>query len=86
MTPSEIAHIGQALYGERWKSSLAERLGTSHKTVWTWATGKHKPSWQYYCALKRLAVTVYGRDGAQESVINAADLPQEATVGAGSRP
>lgn len=44
MTPSEITRIGEALFGKNWKSPLARKLGTSHKTVWMWSAGRHKPS------------------------------------------
>lgn len=47
MTPTDLRLLGEALYGKNWKSPLARRLGTDHKTVWRWATGVHRPSGWY---------------------------------------
>jgi predicted DNA-binding ribbon-helix-helix protein/DNA-binding transcriptional regulator YiaG len=41
-SPSELAEIGQLLYGSLWKSELAEHLGVSRQTVTRWAGGTHR--------------------------------------------
>lgn len=39
MTPDELTAAGQALYGERWQSSLARDLRVSDRTVRRWLAG-----------------------------------------------
>ena len=54
MTPSDITRIGEALYGKNWKSPLARRLGTSHRTVFSWSVGEHRPRGHYVSQLEAL--------------------------------
>jgi DNA-binding XRE family transcriptional regulator len=41
--PKLIAEIGEALFGERWKSDLARELGVSRDTVDDWTKERMKP-------------------------------------------
>ena len=36
-----LQRIGEALYGEQWKSSLARAVGVNHRTMQRWAAGKN---------------------------------------------
>lgn len=36
MTPSDLAQVGEALYGQRWQSELARELGVAVRTVQRW--------------------------------------------------
>lgn len=40
LTKEELAAVGAALFGSRWKSELAQALGRHHDTVKGWASGK----------------------------------------------
>jgi len=46
MTPNELEQAGKALFGEQWKTPLADALGVARKTVQRWANGEWpiKPS------------------------------------------
>ena len=39
MTPTELRTIGEALYGPRWQTSLADDLGVAGRTVRYWLSG-----------------------------------------------
>lgn len=39
MTPTNLAEIGRALYGERWQTALAADLGVADRTMRRWAAG-----------------------------------------------
>ena len=53
MTPQSLSATGSALYGPRWKTPLARRLGVSRETVSRWASGAQKisPSHARFIAL-----------------------------------
>jgi len=38
MTPSTLAQVGQALYGQQWQSALARDLGVNDRTMRRWAS------------------------------------------------
>ncbi len=42
MTPSDLARVGQALYGDIWQSALAHGLEVNPRTVRRWLAG-HSP-------------------------------------------
>ena len=39
MTPKQLKSAGEALYGPRWQSALARRLGVDDRTVRRWLAG-----------------------------------------------
>lgn len=39
MTPTDLRRIGEALYGERWQTPLANALGVADRTVRRWVAG-----------------------------------------------
>lgn len=39
MTPTDLRRIGEALYGERWQTPLAEDLQVADRTVRRWLDG-----------------------------------------------
>lgn len=39
MTPNLLRRVGEALFGERWQSSLARDLAVSDRTMRRWAAG-----------------------------------------------
>ena len=39
MTPSDLRIIGEALYGPRWQTPLADDLGVASRTVRAWLSG-----------------------------------------------
>lgn len=39
MTPAELTAAGEAVYGERWQTKLAEMLGVSTRTLRRWVSG-----------------------------------------------
>ncbi len=41
MTPKELEAVGKRLYGERWKTPLANAVGVDRVTVARWAKGGH---------------------------------------------
>jgi hypothetical protein len=42
MSQSDLANIGQLLYGEQWKAELGRHLGVSRTAVGRWANGTHR--------------------------------------------
>lgn len=56
MTPDLLRKIGEALYGERWQSSLAAELGVSDRTVRRWVAGVDQPRPGVWGDLRRLVV------------------------------
>lgn len=44
VTPSDLAVIGQFLYGERWQSALARDLNVNRRTLVHWLTGRYHPN------------------------------------------
>jgi plasmid maintenance system antidote protein VapI len=42
MTPSDLAAVGQALYGPRWQTDLAADLGHDPKTIQRWLNGQRR--------------------------------------------
>ena len=43
MSAAEFIAAGEALYGRRWKASMARALGLDPATVWRYATGADIP-------------------------------------------
>lgn len=39
MSPDLLREIGEALYGERWQTPLAQALGVAVRTMQRWAAG-----------------------------------------------
>lgn len=39
MSPAVFAQIGEALYGDRWKSELGRDLGVTYRTIQNWCLG-----------------------------------------------
>lgn len=56
MTPALLRKIGEALYGERWQSSLAVELGVSDRTVRRWVAGADNPRPGVWQDLHRLVL------------------------------
>jgi hypothetical protein len=42
MTPEELRHCGEKLYGNQWQSKLADALEVDPRSVRYWLSGKHK--------------------------------------------
>ena len=42
MTPEELRSVGQAIYGKRWQTKLAEALPVSTRSIRYWLKGIHK--------------------------------------------
>jgi hypothetical protein len=40
MSPTKLANVGRALYGQRWQTALATDLGVSDRTMRRWLTGE----------------------------------------------
>jgi hypothetical protein len=36
MTSAELKKIGVALFGDKWRPSMAAEIGVSRQTVWRW--------------------------------------------------
>lgn len=53
-TPRELQETGEALYGPDWRGRMADRLGTTRKTVRCWETGRHAMPPKITTALLRL--------------------------------
>jgi hypothetical protein len=48
-----IRATGEALFGERWETALADLLHVNRRTVRRWKTGENEPSkgvWQELCS------------------------------------
>jgi len=41
MTPRQLKTLGELLYGQRWKTYLANDLGVDHRTVMCWVQKKY---------------------------------------------
>lgn len=39
MTPAQFRKLGEALYGPRWQSNVAEDIGVADRTVRRWLAG-----------------------------------------------
>lgn len=50
-----IRRIGEALYGSRWQTDIARKLGVSNRAVRYWLAGQDKPSAAIWLALYGLA-------------------------------
>jgi len=55
MTPTELRTIGEALWGERWQTSLAQAVGVSSRTVRRWLAGSWPVPVEIQAALGSLA-------------------------------
>ncbi len=53
-TPTVLAAVGRALYGERWQSALARDLGVADRTVRRWVAGATQVPTGVYVDLLRL--------------------------------
>lgn len=40
MSPTRFCAVGEALYGSRWHSSMAEALSVDRRTIRRWANGE----------------------------------------------
>lgn len=49
-----LTETGEALYGHRWQSDLAEALGANLRTVQRWAAGVNEPPAGIYVDLLRI--------------------------------
>lgn len=51
-----LTHVGLALFGERWKSALADALGAHPNTVGGWASGDRYPRQAYATKMRELLI------------------------------
>ena len=42
MTPNQLAHFGESIYGDGWQSALARDLDIADRTVRRWIAGEFK--------------------------------------------
>jgi hypothetical protein len=52
-----LTEIGEALYGERWQTALAQDLGVDGRTMRRWVAGAYPvPAWVWPELAKRIVV------------------------------
>jgi hypothetical protein len=67
MAINDLAAIGNALYGPRWQTPLAEALGVSDRTVRRWVAGQPVPDgarrdmWRLCAERGRLLIEIADR-------------------------
>jgi DNA-binding transcriptional regulator YiaG len=55
LTPRDLRTVGEALFGERWQSALAEALSVNDRTVRRWVAGDIAPPTGIAESLLRIA-------------------------------
>jgi len=55
MTPRQLKTLGELLYGQRWKTYLANDLGVDHRTVMCWVQKEYTMPFAQARAVKELA-------------------------------